>query len=480
MPLDTKGWAPSLYDTLTRSLKSLRPEDGKTFRMYCCGPTVYGPSHIGHFRTFLLQDVLRRVLEVSDMEVRHVRNLTDIDDKTIRQSRTEGISLSELTDKWTKLFKKDCRILNLLEPHEEPRATDHIQEQIKLIEQLIENGNAYKAPDSSVYYRVQSFEGYGRLSGLDRRELKTQKTTSGGTANLADEYDRDSAADFALWKARKAEDGENFWPSPWGEGRPGWHIECSAMSMKYLGETFDLHGGGIDLCFPHHENEIAQSEAVTGKTFARHWFHSAHLMVDGTKMSKSLGNLYMLDDIVAKGYSPMTLRYALISGHYRQQLNFTDNTLNAAMSALEKLEKTVEPILQKQKITPNEFASLYEDKMALNISSMFGMAWNHLTYDLNTPKCLGEIFAAIGKLDEEGLALELAGLSRVLYVLGLKLFTQDRSPVVAPDDVRKFAEERMAVRKTGDWSKADKLRDEIQNLGWRIHDSKDGYSLEKL
>ena len=480
MPLDTKGWAPSLYDTLTRSLKSLQPEDGKTFRMYCCGPTVYGPSHIGHFRTFILQDVLRRVIEVSGMKVLHVRNLTDIDDKTIRQSRTEGISLSELTDKWTKLFQEDCRILNLLPPHEEPRATDHIQEQIKLIGQLIEKGHAYKASDSSVYYRVQSFDDYGMLSGLDRSKLQTQDTTSGGTANLADEYDRDSAADFALWKARKPEDGENFWPSPWGEGRPGWHIECSAMSMKYLGETFDLHGGGIDLCFPHHENEIAQSEAVTGKPFARHWFHSAHLMVEGTKMSKSLGNLYTLDDVIAKGYSPMDLRYTLISGHYRQSFNFTFNGLNAAKSALEKLEKTVEPILQKQNITPNEFASLYEDKMALKISNMFGMAWNELTNDLNTPKCLGEIFTTLGKLDAEGLGLELAGLSRLLYVLGLKLFTKEKPIREIPEEVRQLADERLAVRKSGDWSKADKLRDEIQCKGWQILDHKDSYDIEKL
>ena len=477
MPLASKGRAPQLYDTLTRTLKSLQPEDGKTYRMYCCGPTVYGPSHIGHFRTFILQDVLRRVLEVSGMKVLHVRNLTDIDDKTIRQSRTEGISLRQLSDKWTNLFQKDCRTLNLLNPHEEPRATDHIQQQIDLISQLIENKNAYKAADGSVYYRVQSFEDYGRLSGLDRRELQTQKTTSGGTANLADEYDRDSVADFALWKARKTEDEDNFWPSPWGEGRPGWHIECSAMSMNYLGKTLDLHGGGIDLCFPHHENEIAQSEGATGKPFAHHWFHSAHLMVDGTKMSKSLGNLYTLDDLIKKGHSPMAIRYALLSAHYRQQLNFTDNTLNAARSALEKLEKTIDPLLKKQGKNKLEFENLHRDKVAAQFGS-WGIAWNHLTNDLNTPKCLGHVFKTINELDAKGLSLELPGLSRLLYVLGLKLFTEEKKESEIPEDVRRLADERLAARQAGDWVKSDKLRDQIKSKGWQILDSKDGYILK--
>ncbi len=482
MPLASQGWAPELFDTFTRTLKPLRPGDGKTFRMYCCGPTVYGPSHIGHFRTFLLQDVLRRVLEESGMKVLHVRNLTDIDDKTIRQSRDEGISLLQLTGKWTKLFHEDCRLLNLLSPDEEPRASDHIQKQIELIGQLIDNGHAYKAPDGSVYYRVNTFNDYGKLSGLDRSKLQTQDTTSGGTANLADEYDRDSAADFALWKSRKPEDGENFWPSPWGEGRPGWHIECSAMiDAVFEGDLpIDLHGGAVDLIFPHHENEIAQSEGATGKPFVRHWFHCEHLMVEGKKMSKSLGNLYTLDDLLKNGHSPMTVRYALLSAHYRQQLNFTDNTLNASMSALVKLERAVEPIFEKQGITPREFELLHEDKMAVAQSSCFGTAWNHLTNDLNTPKCLGEIFTAISSLDAEGLGLELPGLSRLLYVLGLKLFTKDRSSVAAPDDVRKLAEERVAARKAGDWSKADKLRDQIQNHGWKILDSKDGSTLKKL
>ena len=481
-----------LYDTLTRTLKSLQPEDGKTFRMYCCGPTVYGPSHIGNFRTFILQDVLRRTLEVAGYEVNHVRNITDIDDKTIAGAKEAGMPLKDFTQQWIDKFREDCAKLNLLEPHQEPKATDYIPQQVEMIQKLLDNGYAYQGGDGSIYFKVSSYDKYGRLSQLDKRELQTQAITSGGAANLADEYDRDHVADFALWKAEKEDDAEvdAVWDGPKvnGEpvrGRPGWHIECSAMiDAVFEGDLpIDLHGGAVDLIFPHHENEIAQSACAhgdPGNPLAKIWFHPAHLIVEGKKMSKSLGNLFTLDDVIAKGYSPMILRYSLISGHYRQPLNFTFNGLNAAGSALVKLEKTVEPILQKRKITPNEFESLYKDKMALNISSMFGMAWNHLTYDLNTPKCLGEIFAAIGKLDEEGLALELAGLSRVLYVLGLKLFTKDRSSVAAPNDVRKLAEERVAARKAGDWAKADKLRDQIHASGWQVKDSKDGYALEKL
>ena len=223
----------------------------------------------------------------------HTRNLTDVDDKTIRQSQEERLKLEEFTNKWTVKFRKDCHLLNMMILRAEPSAVDHIPEQISLIKKLIDAGNAYQAGDGSVYFKVDSFPEYGRLSRLANRQITTNETSR----ESSDEYERDSAADFAFWKARRSEDGENFWESPWGEGRPGWHIECSAMSMKYLGDSFDLHSGGVDLIFPHHENEIAQSESVTGKTFARHWFHIAHLMVEGTKMSKSLGNLYTLDDI---------------------------------------------------------------------------------------------------------------------------------------------------------------------------------------
>ena len=319
-----------LYDTLTREVQEVYGMNGDSVRFYCCGPTVYGPAHVGNFRTFVLQDVFRRTLETSGYKTYHVRNLTDVDDKTIRESQAQGVSLAEFTDRWTKYFEKDCKSLNLLPPHAQPSAVGHVPEQIELIQRLIDAGKAYQGPDGSVYFKVDAFPEYGALSRLADREITT---TSSAQRETSDEYDRDSAADFALWKARRPEDGDNYWSSPWGEGRPGWHIECSAICMKHLGESFDLHSGGVDLVFPHHENEIAQVEAVTHKTFARHWFHIAHLMVEGTKMSKSLGNLYTLADLQEKGYDAQTVRYVLLSGSYRQPLNFTFDSLKAAQKA---------------------------------------------------------------------------------------------------------------------------------------------------
>ncbi len=325
-----------LHDTLTRQMLAVVPADGKTLRFYCCGPTVYGPAHIGNFRTFVAQDVFRRVVELSGTPTLHVRNITDVDDKTIRDSIKAGQSLTEFTQHWTKQFHADCAALNLLPPHVEPKATEHIPHQIRMIEDLIASGHAYAAADGSVYFRVASFADYGKLSHLEDRELRLGAAQG---ANDSDEYTKDSLADFALWKAHKPEDGDNFWDSPWGRGRPGWHLECSAMSLEYLGEDFDLHSGGVDLIFPHHENEIAQSCCATGGQFARHWMHIAHLMVDGGKMSKSLGNLYTLDDLKHRGFTPAEVRYVLVSGHYRQPLNFTLHSLDAARAALMKLAK---------------------------------------------------------------------------------------------------------------------------------------------
>ncbi|MDA7914582.1 cysteine--tRNA ligase, partial [Akkermansiaceae bacterium] len=266
--------------------------DGKVFRFYCCGPTVYGPAHIGNFRTFVIQDVMRRVLELGGMKTKHVRNITDVDDKTIRDSVSAGMQLADFTAQWRDRFHADCVALNCLKPHIEPSAVEHIPEQVAMIEELLEKGHAYASEDGSVYFRITSFSEYGKLSRLDQRELDLGKTQN-ERAN-SDEYEKDNIADFVLWKSRRDEDGDNYWSSPWGEGRPGWHLECSAMILKYLGRTFDLHSGGEDLVFPHHENELAQSKCSCGGEFARHWFHSTHLLVNGKKMSKSSGTLYTL------------------------------------------------------------------------------------------------------------------------------------------------------------------------------------------
>ncbi len=465
---------PHVYDTMTRSLKPLIPEDGTTFRFYCCGPTVYGPAHIGNFRTFVVQDVLRRVIEGAGLATRHVRNITDVDDKTIRQSLEEGKSLSEFTDHWRDRFHADCRALNLLAPHEEPGAVAHIALQIRMIEQLIAKGHAYVAEDGSVYYRVDSFPEYGRLSKLQEREITTRGT---GSTQSDDEYDRESAADFALWKAHKPDDGPNAWPSPWGEGRPGWHLECSAMSMEYLGDTFDLHGGGVDLVFPHHENEIAQSEAASGKPFARIWFHSAHLMVEGGKMSKSLGNLFTLEDVREKGYDPMALRYVMLAGHYRQPLNFTWDSLNAARSALRRLGQVDADLA---KAAGSDAAPPGTPEWGPFLPVYDAMADN-----LNTPDALGKLFTVVhdleramrvGTVASDEAARLRAAFRRTMDLFGLIV---ERAEDDAPEEVKELAEKRWAAKKARDFSQADALRQQIIEQGWSVQDAKDGYELTR-
>ena len=467
----------SLYDTLSRELRPIRPMDGKSLRFYCCGPTVYGPAHIGNFRTFVMQDVFRRVVEAGGIATRHVRNLTDIDDKTIRRSQEEGRSLDEFTTAWTARFHADCAALGILPPHVEPSAVAHLPEQINLIERLIEKSHAYRAPDGSVYYDVRSFPAYGKLSRLAEREI----TTDAPEREQDDEYDRHSAADFALWKAARPEDGPNRWPSPWGEGRPGWHIECSAMAMKHLGESFDLHSGGVDLIFPHHENEIAQSEAATGKPFVRHWFHIAHLTVEGRKMSKSLGNLLTLDDLVARGHGPMELRYLLLSGCYRQPLNFTFASLAAARKAIVRLGDW-----QRRLGGAPDFLLPGEEDFG-----PFGPVYEALLADLNTPEALGrlhtigrEVVAAAesGALPPQEIEAARHGLALVLQCLGLvvtETSLADPTADEAPAWVHALAAERLEARRRRDWKLADELRDQIHEAGWLVRDGTDGSTLER-
>ena len=416
-----------LFDTLTRTDRELRPLDGTSFRFYCCGPTVYGPAHIGNFRTFVLQDVLRRVLETGGTRCLHVRNITDVDDKTIRDSQAAGMKLKDFTAGWTAKFHEDCAGLGLLEPHIEPGAVDHIPQQIAMIEALISKGHAYASQDGSVYFKISSFPGYGKLSHLDQRELEPGKTQNARAT--ADEYEKDNVSDFVLWKARRPEDGDNFWPSPWGEGRPGWHLECSAMIREYLGDSFDLHSGGVDLVFPHHENEIAQSVCACGGNFAAHWFHITHLLVDGGKMSKSLGNLYTLGDLKQRGFTPMELRYVLISGHYRKPLNFTLDSLHAAREALAKLAKGARQLA----LAAGGDASL--DAVGFG---PFSAAWDALNDDLNTPAALGGLFTGLreaAQLAGRDAAAALAAMNRVLRALGLKLPTENASQPEIPDSV---------------------------------------------
>ncbi len=469
-----------IYDTETRKLQTVSPMDGDTFRFYCCGPTVYGPAHIGNFRTFVLQDVFRRVIEATGLKTRHVRNLTDVDDKTIRESQNEGVSLKDFTDQWRDKFHADCEALGLLSPAVEPSAVEHIPEQIELIADLVEKGYAYQADDGSVYFDVSSFPKYGRLSRLSEREITTDTAPSEGERESSDEYDRDSAADFALWKAYRDEDGPNFWESPWGKGRPGWHIECSAMAMKHLGKSFDLHSGGVDLIFPHHENEIAQSEASTGQTFARLWFHVTHLMVDGAKMAKSLGNLYTLEDLAEKGFTAEELRYTLISAHYRQPLNFTLESMSASKKAIGRLRDFRDKLGLSAEAAPAPTATVDE-------LGPFQPVLKAATADLNTPEALGQLFTVIkqlsrqldeGALAGEELAVAQKGFLAVQYALGLALAEPEKA--AAPQEVVDLAQQRWEAKQAKDWAAADSLRDQVTAAGWQIKDAPDGFELLPL
>ena len=475
-----------LFDTLSREVRELSPRDGQVFRFYCCGPTVYGPAHIGNFRTFVLQDVFRRTLEMSGFDTLHVRNLTDVDDKTIRDSQAAGESLEAFTQHWTARFHEDCARLNLRSPHHEPTATGHIEQQIALIAELVEKGHAYRSEDGSVYFRVESFPEYGRLSHLDKRELKF------GAAVADDEYEKDSVADFALWKGQKPEDGDNWWESPWGPGRPGWHLECSAMCREFLGDTFDLHSGGVDLIFPHHENEIAQSEAATGCRMSDHWFHLTHLVVDGGKMSKSLGNFYTLEQLEQAGFSGAEVRYVLLSAHYRQPLNFvardkegneTFPSLAGARQALERLARFEGALREKadagdsldyEAIGGQESEALGE----------FAAVRDALQNDLNTPDALGRLFSAMKAVKPESLdpaeaRRQLTGFRVGIEALGLALpDLEAASSADVPDEVRALAEQRFAAKQAKDWATADALRDQVTELGWTIKDGKEGYELE--
>jgi cysteinyl-tRNA synthetase len=448
-----------LFDSLTRETRELQPgaPDG-VYRFYNCGPTVYAPAHIGNFRTFVVNDVLRRLLELQfgPDKVKHVRNLTDVDDRTITQARKEGRPLGEITEHWTRLFHADCDALNLLRPHVEPTATGHIAEQVEMIDQLVQRGHAYAATDGSVYFKIASFADYGALSRIRERELLVTDTA-------ADSDHKNSVGDFALWKAWKPEeDGTVQWPGPKGAapGRPGWHIECSAMSRKHLGETIDLHTGGVDLLFPHHENEIAQSQCCTGVPFARHWYHSEHLLVNGTTMSKSKGNYFTVRDLLDKGHSPTAVRYALLAGHPRKQLNFTLDSLHAAEKAVATL-RNFRASLPPSGGSPEAFASVFAA----------------LDDDLNTPAALGALFSLVNKGHA---GLDLPTFDRVLFALGLRLDAPEAPKAEIPAAVNALAERRWAAKQARDFNAADALRAEIQAAGWQMLDRKDGYSLEPL
>ena len=456
--------AMQVFNSLTRRVEPLEPIAENTIRLYTCGPTVYNFAHIGNFRAYTFEDILRRVIQFNGMKVRQVMNLTDVDDKTIRGANAAGVALTDYTKTYKDAFFADLKTLNIQPAEVYPAATDHIPEMIALVEKLVEKGVAYKSDDGSVYFAVTKFPGYGKLAHIDFDHQRT------GARCAADEYDKENVGDFALWKAWEESDGPVGWDSPWGRGRPGWHIECSAMSMKYLGETFDLHTGGIDNLFPHHENEIAQAEAATGKEFVKTWMHCAHLRVNGEKMSKSLGNFFTLRDLLDKGWTGREIRYVLVNAHYRQGLNFAFSALEDARKSLERIDRCVDALFARAKDEPApEFAQKALDAFTAAVND-----------DLNIPKAFAALFDLVRETNASGTYSKavLDVFQKMDTVLGV-IFFGKTAKVEVPAEVQALLDARAAARAAKNWAESDRLRDEIAAAGWAVKDSKDGQSVTK-
>ncbi len=463
------------YNSLSRQLESFHTLQPDQVGMYTCGPTVYNFAHIGNFRAYLFEDLLRRTLEFAGYQVRQVMNLTDVDDKTIRGSQAAGKPLKEYTKPYIEAFFADLKALNVEPAEVYPAATEHLPEMVSLIEALFEKGIAYKSEDGSVYFSVDRFPGYGKLAHLDRSALRS------GVRINADEYEKEGFGDFALWKGWDEKDGDVVWDAPWGRGRPGWHLECSAMSMKYLGESFDLHTGGIDNLFPHHENEIAQAEAVTGKPFVHTWMHCAHLRVNGQKMSKSLGNFFTLRDLLDKGYTGREIRYVLLSAHYRQALNFTFDALAAARTALARIDECVDALAARVKAA----VPAKETEAVPSHLAEFGAA---LGDDLNSPEAFAALFALVRAanaalnegLSSAGAQAVLDELAQMDRVFGFIAFGRRAADAEIPAEIQALAEARAKARAEKNWAESDRLRDELAAQGWQVRDSKDGQTLKPL
>ena len=463
---------PRFHNTRTRAVEPLVPLDpsGRRIKLYTCGPTVYNHAHIGNFRAYVFEDLLQRHLEYRGHEVERVMNLTDVDDKTIRGARTQGVALDAFTAPFKAAFFEDLGALRIKPAAHFPCATDpaHIARMISMIGQLIAGGHAYQADDGSVYFRIASFPDYGRLAHLDLTELRPSGRVS------SDEYEKENIGDFALWKAHDEEDGDVAWDSPWGRGRPGWHIECSAMATALLGDEIDIHCGGVDNIFPHHEAEIAQTECCTGHTFVRLWMHCAHLMVDGRKMAKSSGNFHTLRDLLDRGWTGREVRYVLISAHYRLPLNFTFEGLAAARSALQRLDEWTE------RLDALAAASTGSEPHPAAVEDAFAAA---LDDDLNISAALGALFDLVREtnraMDSGALSpAQARGLldywARINSVLALEPGTSGIPPEIAA-----LVAERDEVRRAKDWARSDKLREELLARGWVVKDSKDGTKITR-
>jgi cysteinyl-tRNA synthetase len=456
---------PRLFNTYSRELEEFRPLDpaGRAVKMYTCGPTVYSRAHIGNFRAYVFEDLLQKHLESRGFEVSRVMNLTDVDDKTIYGSRAANLALRDFTSPFKAAFFQDLEELQIKRANAFPAATEerYLIAMIAMIEKLIARELAYQAEDKSVYFRINRFPQYGHLAHFNLAELRPSGRVK------SDEYDKEHVGDFALWKAWDEDDGEVGWESPWGRGRPGWHIECSAMATTLLGEQIDLHCGGVDNIFPHHEAEIAQSEGCSGKQFVRYWLHCAHLLVEGQKMSKSLGNFYTLPDLFEKQYSGREVRYALIRVHYRAPLNFTWEGMEEARQSLARIDEWLRRLREATKAaSPNESAPGLDDKFA-----------EALDDDLNISAALGYLFEQIresnreldGGIDSVRALAWLHWWQKINRVLALE--DEETKP---PEEVARMAEERTRARLAKNWRRSDELRDELKTRGWEVRDTKDG------
>ena len=450
------------YNTLTREKENFSPINKNEVLFYSCGPTVYNYPHIGNYRAYIFADTLKRVLLYSGYKVKHIMNLTDIDDKTIRDSQKEGKTLKEFTEFYTKEIFKDIKSLNILEPTKFTKATDYIDEMVNITKKLLEKDLAYKSEDGSVYFNIRKFKNYGKLSRL---ELENQKENASGRIKT-DEYDKENAQDFALWKAWDKEDGDVFWETDLGKGRPGWHIECSAMSMKNLGEQIDLHTGGVDNIFPHHENEIAQSEGATGKKFVNYWMHNEWVLVDGKKMAKSFGNFYTLRDVIGKEIDPIAYRFWLLMASYRTKVNFNWGALEGAETALKRLYNLYIDLGESPPAGGGKVSQEYQQKFKECVQD-----------DLDTPRALVVLWDVIkdeniSKADRKATVLDFD------KVLGLG-FANLKEEII-PRNIIKLAEEREQARKDKDWGKSDRLRQSSVAGGYNIEDTPSGPKIKKI
>ncbi len=459
-----------LYNTLSGEKEVFVPLKDKFAGIYSCGPTVYGFAHIGNLRAYVFADMLRRYLEFKGYTVRQIMNLTDLDDKTIRASKEQGMSLREYTDKFIRFFFEEMDLLRIKRADVYPRVTEHISEMVGMIKILLDKGYAYRK-DGSIYFKVSEFRDYGKLAKIDLSQIKPGATVE------ADEYEKEDVRDFALWKGKK--EGEPFWATDIGEGRPGWHIECSAMSTRYLGNTFDIHTGGIDNIFPHHQNEIAQSEAATGQEFVRYWMHCEHLLVDNKKMSKSLGNIIDLREVLKRGYKTEALRYLFVSSHYRSKLNFTWESIDRASNTVDRLNQFVERLRDYKSKTRDS------KEVTLLIRSTAEKFESEMDNDLNSPGAFAAIFDLVGKVN---LAMEVGSLSsgdaKLVFELMLKfdavssILTLKKKAEISRE-IEVLIREREKARKRKDFKIADEIRKRLEDMGIVMEDAKEGVRWRK-